>query len=116
MTELIVAIICGIIIGPLGVALIIKCVKEDDWYGLWTGVFAFSVGLLLVTITLRDYFNEPIELIEHEPYGGFYEYDFGEVGIIAFQDSKSEVTVVSCFQSEEETVTVCWDRKFKKDE
>ncbi len=85
--------------------------RSKFWTSLGTVLF-MSVAILL---TVDYYFDnvEPIEIVEKVDHG-FLKYDFGEVGIKAFQDTNGTVIVVSCFQGEGDTTTNCWDHRFQK--
>ena len=83
---------------------------------IWAGI-VFIVGMSSISLlSLQNHLQpEPIEIIEKKCEGEPIKYEFGEVGIKAFQDEDGTVFVVSCFQGEGDTVTACWDKRFTKE-
>ncbi len=98
-----------------GIVLIRRGWKEHDSLDLMGGVFFVAGMTAVILLSIKAELEpEPTEIIDATT--SFVKYEFGEVGIKAFQDEDGTVFVVSCFQGEGDTVTNCWDKRFKKDE
>ena len=96
------------------IALIRRGWKERDSFDLTGGIILVVGMFTVIMLTVKEQLKpEPVEIIES--VNSFIEYDFGEVGITAFQDDDGTVFVVSCFQGEGDTITNCWDRRFEKE-
>lgn len=94
--------------------LIRRAWMERDSIGLTGGIIFVTVMFAAMLLTIKVQLEpEPIEIVERV---NIIKYEFGEVGIKAFQDEDGTVFVVSCFQGEGDTVTACWDKRFVKDE
>ncbi len=76
----------------------------------WTTIGSVLFVSIAMTLTVDYYFDnvEPVEIVKEVNYG-FQEYDFGKVGITAFQDDFGTTLVVSCFQPTDDLETHCWD-------
>jgi len=79
----------------------------------WTILGSILFSLIASALAIDYYLDntkpvEPIEIVKEINYG-FQEYDFGKVGITAFQDDFGTTLVVSCFQPTGNPETHCWD-------
>ncbi len=100
-----------------GVALVNRGIKDQDTIDIWFGI-VFIVGMFTISIhSIKEQLKpEPIQIVEKQCEGDPIIYDFGVIGIKAFQDDDGTVFVVSCFQGEGDTTTNCWDKRFDKDD
>lgn len=98
-----------------GCVIVNKECKENDLFGVWTGIIFIVSMFVAITHTLKNQ-QDPIIIQEEGPHR-IIELDFGTVGITAWKDEKTSVVyVVSCFQGEGDNVTDCWDSRFVKDD
>lgn len=86
--------------------------RNKPWTTLGSILFVSIIAILLA----GDYYFknvEPIEIVEEASYG-FHKYNFGDVGITAFQDDFGTTVVISCFQLTGDPDTHCWDHHFQE--